>query len=121
MTNEDLRFYVVPLRSYAVAVGDRGAGGCIDVDQLDFELKPYKLGEYRISRMFIKDRGKGTGTKILSMLCADADKASASLVLEASPYHDRTPAGVSRLMAFYARFGFVEIKGHPGTMRREPS
>ena len=117
----DIKVYVVPLRSYGVRVGAHGAGGCIDLDQLDFALEPYEIGEYRISRMFIRDRGKGTGTKIMSMLCTDADVAKASLVLEASPYHDRTPEGVARLMRFYGRFGFKEIEGHPETMRRVPS
>lgn len=56
----------------------------------------------------------------MSLLCEDADKAGVSLVLEASPYHDRSASGVERLMSFYSKFGFKEIDGHPSCMRRAP-
>lgn len=121
MSGEGTTFYVVPLHSYVVVVEGCVSGGCIDVDALTFALDPYEVGEHRISRMKIRDMGKGTGTKLLGMLCRDADAAKVSLVLEASPYHDRSAEGVARLMRFYGRFGFVEIEGHPETMRRLPA
>ena len=113
--------YVRPLQSYALTLGGLG-GGCIDLDVLDLELVPYKIGEYRISRMVIREghRGKGQGSQLMTLLCKDADESDVSLVLEASPYNDRTPKGVARLMRFYARCGFEKIKGHPGCMRRLP-
>lgn len=118
----DVTLHTVPLSAYYVL--DKGmCGGSIDLGPLDFKLSPYEIGEYRICRMKIKDMGKGQGTLLMSQLCADADAAQVSLVLEASPYHDRTPKGVARLMRFYGRFGFKQIQGraHKGCMRRTPS
>lgn len=114
--------YHQPLRSYMYMTSG-SKGGCINVDPLDFSLSPYKIGEYRICRMVIGQqvRGQGKGTKLMSLLCVDADVAGVALVLEASPYNDRTKAGVARLMRFYGRFGFVEIPGHPACMRRVPT
>lgn len=118
----DVTLHVVPLMVYYV-IDERGmAGGSIEISRLGDGLGPYEVGEYRISRMKVKDMGRGHGTWLMTLLCADADAAQVSMVLEARPYHDRTPRGFARLMRFYGRFGFMEIPGkyNKGYMRRAP-
>jgi GNAT superfamily N-acetyltransferase len=54
-------------------------------------------------------RGEGVGGRAMTALCAFADKHDRRIVLTAqSP---ETGGGMSRLVRFYKRFGFVENKG----------
>lgn len=97
--------------------------GCIDLMMIPDDYTPYHNGEFRLNRVVVRAqfRGMGVGSKMLGALCADADAAEKTLVLEAIPYTGGERAR-GRLRKFYASFGFVQIPDLPddclGMMRR---
>jgi hypothetical protein len=62
-----------------------------------------------ISMISVPEKGKGTGSKILEMICKYADLNQLKLVL--TPEKIEGTSSVERLERFYKRFGFVKNKG----------
>jgi len=102
---------------------DEASVGTINLDRLDFVMEPYALGDYRLSRILIRNpenRCKGYGTLLLKRLCEDADEQRVALCCEASPY-DKTSGNRERLITFYKKAGFEAPQpATPSVLRRTP-
>jgi|ERR1700674_1795288 hypothetical protein len=64
------------------------------------------------------------GPRMLAALCAEADRLAVSMKLQAVPADDRPdPIPEDKLVAFYRKFGFVELGGmvHKPYMIRAPT
>lgn len=65
-------------------------------------------------------RGRGTGSRLLALLCGECDRRLLSLRLTAT---DGTVEGTARLVNWYTRHGFAIVAQVPGEgvrMRRRP-
>lgn len=76
-------------------------------------LEKFNVYEYTdkisIDLLVIKERGNGTGTKVMEEICSYADSKNLTIIL--TPSTDFGATSVSRLKEFYKRFGFVENSG----------
>lgn len=63
------------------------------------------------------DRNKGHATRLMRIVCDEADKRGMLLLLRAKPYAD-SPLDADRLVMWYACFGFVPLPGEDGVMAR---
>lgn len=65
--------------------------------------------EITLSKIVVKNKGEGTGTKVMNDLIKYADETRKKILL--TPSKDYGASSVSRLKDFYKRFGFIENKG----------
>ena len=89
------------------------------VDGVRMGLRPAQVGEalYVMKvRSEPDQRGKGTASGAMEMLCEMADEHSVELFLEVEPFDGSGPE-TPVLLAWYARVGF---KGDAAEMVREP-
>lgn len=76
-----------------------------------------------IDLIIVKDKNKGTGSKVMKEICEYADKNNKIIILSPS---NEFGSSKKRLIEFYKRFGFIENKDKnkiPGifeTMYRMP-
>jgi len=70
------------------------------------DAHPLRERTWRIARVNVpmKHQGRGAGSKLMEWICADADAAGMTLVLEPIPYDG--PARFDDLVRFYERFDF---------------
>lgn len=64
-------------------------------------------------------RRKGVATLLMRAAIAGMNKLQLPAYLDAAPFDD-LPMTIAQLRAFYERFGFVAIEGHPTAMVRQP-
>lgn len=76
---------------------------------------------YLITRLNVPEahRGKGIGTEILKEITNDADSECSVLLIEPSPYGEKTKTKIKRLIKFYEKFDF-KFKSKNEYMRRDP-
>lgn len=65
------------------------------------------------------DRRKGHATRLMRMVCDEADKRGMLLLLEAKPY-ESGGMDAARLECWYACFGFVPLQAEPRILARPP-
>lgn len=66
-----------------------------------------------------EDRGKGHASALMWQVCAEADKAWLTLIVQPAPFDNGPP--IERLRKWYTKFGFVEIQAEPCIMSRSPA
>jgi predicted GNAT family N-acyltransferase len=90
--------YTIQLAAFKIAIADLSPPE---------ELTP----GWTINRINVPEfgdwRGKGHGSRLLKMICDDADKENQPLYLEPMP---SGPLDYDALVAWYKRYGFVEWK-----------
>lgn len=74
---------------------------------------------YRLESLLVYAdyRGMGVGSTLLTLVCKEADKEGATLVVIADPYSG-SPLSRINLIRFYKRYGFKQVKG--STLHRTP-
>lgn len=79
-------------------------------------------GSWLVSRIFVphSERGKGYGSRIIDLVCAEADSRGFVLVLSVEPDSDGHGLGWDELADFYARRGFAYVIDGDPMMRRMP-
>lgn len=76
-----------------------------------------QAGTREVSHLHVPfaQRRKHLGTALLNLVCQEADANSITLLLIAQPYDEGGP-DESQLLAWYARFGFLELQDTPKGM-----
>jgi GNAT superfamily N-acetyltransferase len=90
-------------------------GASIDVGEFAFE-------GWIIERISVRPtlRGQGIASRLLDRVCADADAEGVVLTLLVQPEGGRRSMTYGELMRWYARRGFVCVRGDESLMRRKP-
>lgn len=79
-----------------------------------------RAGTREISHVFVppEDRGKRLATALMNFICQEADANRITLLLTVRPYDEGGTESPTeeQLIAWYAKFGFVELQDSPQGM-----
>lgn len=81
----------------------------LGIDKLEISMDGGNRDMVCIDRIAVRDRGRGDGTRLMTLICKWADENGKTLTL--TPSDSMGATSVGRLERFYRRFGFVSNRG----------